>query len=292
MDYTYPTLVARFRSEYLHGDRFAALADVCFNDHTPVDADLIRAGSALVFCSTHQLPAAFAAMRGSTHPYVLISHNSDHNVDEALYQQKPSNVLHWFAQNVLLERSDLTPIPIGLERQGIVAERDIVGSMLLQLQQGRPMRQKWCYLNINPATNDRERKKVLQRLRWKLHFVTTRTRRIAYPKYLSEMAAHRFVVSPPGNGVDCHRTWESLYLGSIPIVKASTAMHSFIPAGVYPMQDLAALTQRQLQAIDLSNDPAKAHPYLFFSYWQAQISAAVARLLPGHVATHSGPTAS
>jgi hypothetical protein len=28
----------------------------------------------------------------------------------------------------------------------------------------------------------------------------------------------KFVVSPPGNGYDCHRTWEAIYLGAVPIV--------------------------------------------------------------------------
>ena len=32
---------------------------------------------------------------------------------------------------------------------------------------------------------------------------------------------HAFVVSPQGNGYDCHRTWEALILGCIPIVKKS-----------------------------------------------------------------------
>jgi len=30
-----------------------------------------------------------------------------------------------------------------------------------------------------------------------------------------------FVISPPGNGFDCHRTWEALYLGAVPIVLKS-----------------------------------------------------------------------
>ena len=29
-----------------------------------------------------------------------------------------------------------------------------------------------------------------------------------------------FVLSPFGNGMDCHRTWETLCLGSIPIIRA------------------------------------------------------------------------
>jgi hypothetical protein len=32
----------------------------------------------------------------------------------------------------------------------------------------------------------------------------------------------KFVISPHGKGLDCHRTWESLYLGSYVIVKTST----------------------------------------------------------------------
>ena len=30
------------------------------------------------------------------------------------------------------------------------------------------------------------------------------------------------MLSPPGAGVDCHRTWELLYLGCIPIVEHSS----------------------------------------------------------------------
>jgi hypothetical protein len=35
------------------------------------------------------------------------------------------------------------------------------------------------------------------------------------------MLSHPFVLSPPGAGPDCHRHWESILLGSIPIVLRS-----------------------------------------------------------------------
>lgn len=38
-----------------------------------------------------------------------------------------------------------------------------------------------------------------------------------YFNYLSEF---KFVLSPRGTGVDCHRTWEALYVGVIPIVRS------------------------------------------------------------------------
>ena len=30
-----------------------------------------------------------------------------------------------------------------------------------------------------------------------------------------------FVPSPAGNGIDCHRTWEAIYLGAVPVVLKS-----------------------------------------------------------------------
>ncbi len=39
--------------------------------------------------------------------------------------------------------------------------------------------------------------------------------------FLKEVAMSYFVISPEENGVDCHRTWEALYLRAIPIVTRS-----------------------------------------------------------------------
>jgi hypothetical protein len=35
------------------------------------------------------------------------------------------------------------------------------------------------------------------------------------------MSDYAFVLSPFGNGMDCHRTWEALLCGCIPIVRSS-----------------------------------------------------------------------
>ena len=37
--------------------------------------------------------------------------------------------------------------------------------------------------------------------------------------FLKEMVKTKFTISPEGNGVDTHRTWEALYLKSIPVVE-------------------------------------------------------------------------
>ena len=54
-----------------------------------------------------------------------------------------------------------------------------------------------------------------------------RNSQLNFENYLEDLSHHKFAVSPEGNGIDCHRTWECLYLGVIPIVKESKAMSFF-----------------------------------------------------------------
>jgi len=55
----------------------------------------------------------------------------------------------------------------------------------------------------------------------------TNKQNVPWKKYYDGIASHKFVISPRGNGVDCHRTWEALYLRTIPIVKESICMNEF-----------------------------------------------------------------
>jgi len=281
MEFTRANLAQSFSSEYLHGDRFVGLADWAFNNDASMKDCQFGGRDGVVFCCTHYVEKIFEVMRGQPHQFVLITHNSDWNVKEELYAKKPSNVVHWFAQNVLVDKHDLIPIPIGFERQGLAKDRDVAGTMQAQMKAGRPGRQKWCYLNISPSTNDAERLHVLRALRWKFHFVTARTRRVSYTTYVSEMASHRFVVSPPGNGVDCHRTWESLYLGSIPIVKDSVCMRAFAPVGLMGVPDISEISKLELREYFEHSRQVGDLRLLFFSYWKSLISSVVAKLLPG-----------
>ena len=42
-----------------------------------------------------------------------------------------------------------------------------------------------------------------------------------FNQYIKETAEHKFQLSPPGLGPDCYRVWESLLVGTIPIVEHS-----------------------------------------------------------------------
>jgi len=77
-----------------------------------------------------------------------------------------------------------------------------------------------------------------------VQFQTTKVRRIDLWR---EKARYAFVVSPHGNGLDCHRTWESLVLGNIVIVKRSSLDPLYEGLPVVILDDWREITLENLQ---------------------------------------------
>ncbi len=67
--------------------------------------------------------------------------------------------------------------------------------------------------------------------------------------YYANIARHRFTLSPEGNGIDCYRHWESLYLGTIPIVMVSPATTSFVGLPMLYTRDYSEITEGYLDRV-------------------------------------------
>jgi hypothetical protein len=98
---------------------------------------------------------------------------------------------------------------------------------------------------------------------------------IPYPmpkeEYEAALADARAVVCPPGNGIDTHRCWETLYHGGWAIVQDN--VHTRLLLAEWP--DLPLLLVRD--AADLASlvvpaqQPAQLHPILFRGWWERAI---------------------
>jgi hypothetical protein len=65
--------------------------------------------------------------------------------------------------------------------------------------------------------------------------------RVPQNAFMDLMSRHKFVLSPPGNAIDCHRTWEALMVGTIPVVlDTPLAPHAYegLPVVVVPNWNL------------------------------------------------------
>ncbi len=95
-------------------------------------------------------------------------------------------------------------------------------------------------------------------------------------EYEAALAGARAVVCPPGNGIDTHRCWETLYHGGWAIVQDN--VHTRLLLAEWP--DLPLLPVRD--AADLTSlavpveQPTRLHPILFREWWVREVNELLA----------------
>ena len=83
------------------------------------------------------------------------------------------------------------------------------------------------YVNCDVRSNRNKRVPLMELMRRKGYKVIVGEKSLDQEVYWTELAQSKFIISPPGNGVDCHRIWESIYLGTIPIVERNIVLEPF-----------------------------------------------------------------
>jgi hypothetical protein len=187
------------------------------NPHSIKDGDII-------YCDTHQI-LQFKDILNLKYDLTIITHNSDYYVCDG----KPSDQMgvnidlftcfkKWYAQNCYSQNPNVTPIPIGFENKkwekifgpktkyiNIISEHEIEPTELV-------------YFNCNLNTNFKERKACYD-FSINSSYTNVDQPTLLYYEYLRRIKQHKFILSPRGNGLDSHRTWEVLKLKRIPVIK-------------------------------------------------------------------------
>ena len=116
-------------------------------------------------------------------------------------------------QNILFEHPKLLLIPIGIANSMWAH-----GSLNAFNIQKTLIKSKDIYFFFNLYTNKNERFECYNEILKKgLSF----GKQMNYYDYIKDLSLYKYAICPPGNGVDCHRLWECLYLDVIPILKRS-----------------------------------------------------------------------
>jgi len=149
----------------------------------------------------------------------------------------------WFVQNIDRAPSPkLIPIPVGAANS-CWPHGDI--ELLKQgetLSREKEERSIFCYLNYTPLPNRADCTAHFRELGVPF------TKRVSFKDYLQDLGESVFVPSPPGNGADCHRTWEALLLGCYPIVKSSALNPLYRELPVVVVEDWAEAIPPFLEA--------------------------------------------
>ena len=150
--------------------------------------------------------------------FIIFCSNEDTPITEDIHLHIPQNVLAIYAANAIGCGGKLHPFPYGLQRKlyPVDVRLDVMQSAIKH----DPKPTKLLYINHAEHTNLSERGNIREMFANK-SFATI-SPRVDYPEYCKQIQAHKFMICPEGNAVDCHRNWEVLLLKRVPIMKKNS----------------------------------------------------------------------
>ncbi len=197
----------------INNQRIADLANTVYSQEDVLPGPI-------VYCRTHWIKKRFEKL--ATFPScVLVTSFSDDSVTNEMAAACPPNVKKWYSNNVMTHNPRVEAFPIGHsysdEKEAIFFE---------QYAKGHQTDVNWCTMCFlrNIPRNPNPREGIYEELGG-CSFITVKGGfdHIGADEFYQDMRHHTYTISPPGAGPDCHRHWEAIALGCIPIVLRSRA---------------------------------------------------------------------
>lgn len=273
----------------------------CNNDYNyllnMLKSNKMKDGMTIYVCSDLLKYFVYYILPKIKNKFVLLSGDSDLCVPiEILNQRETMLLVHspflikWFAQNTRIQETDkINQMPIGLDYHTIfhnlnckwrqntedilpLSQENILKNVLLN---ALPFYERIPKIYVNfTINNDRfkQRQKSLKTIPKDLMHINQQFT----PRTLNweQMIKYTFVLSPFGVGMDCHRTWEALCLGCIPIVCAPHFKNLFNGLPVLNVNDWNDINETLLlNTINQFKETNFNYQKLTLDYWKRKIAS-------------------
>jgi hypothetical protein len=152
------------------------------------------------------------------HKFNLITHNSDLCFTQDHFNQLKPYVNRVYAINNICQDDAVVTIPIGF--------RDMPVYTIPILKETKQPQDKdtLIYINFSIETNISKRSDCYNVFKDQQY--VTKGQGLPLSEFYNMLAKSKYVLSPEGTGIDCHRIYESIYFDAIPIIK-KTDMDGF-----------------------------------------------------------------
>ncbi len=264
---------SRTNAPFISGDGMANLCEVSM--YSPMwrrgvpSATKIKNAST-IFIPGHRLDEFLQRYEGSLTARVLVIGNSDRDYFSVDFQI-PKSVKLILLQNSHVSGDSIETMPIGIEN----------------LRYGRNGFKRYFKCKdvskvnkvlVGPySMTHSERVEINQFASIENPKFTVLTEHVS-PKHLASIASkYSFIACPRGNGTDTHRFWETLYRGSIPIVKRSAWSTSLRKHG-FPFIEVESWSLHEIdEVVESYRGPMqfnpKEIPALWLPYWNRLIQS-------------------
>lgn len=152
-------------------------------------------------------------------PYIMLSHGDflDLVQEESLRYLDDEKIIAWFAIHPPKHwHPKFFPIPLGISQKREIFDRQ--RHYIRLFERMREVKKTRLLSGLFSTYANPEREALKNSFAHKSYYYPS-YKAIPFDRYLEELAASAFTLSPRGWGPDCYRTWEALFVGTIPVVK-------------------------------------------------------------------------
>ena len=257
----------RINFPYLSGDGFEALCD--FSAYSLkrnfINVQEISAARS-IFCTSSNIEELLQKFGSDINAAILVLGNSDRDFFN-FNLKLPGSISRVYLQNSHISDSFFHTLPIGLENLRLA--RNGIPSLF---KPAKMEQVKKYEILVGPYSPTHAERKEVQKWKTVKHKKMTFLEEYASPRKLSRLSPqYLFVACPRGNGTDTHRFWETLYRGSIPVVKKSNWSASlrnlnipFIEISSWDFDEFIDVISTQ----SFKSTNPKEIPELWSGYWQ------------------------
>jgi hypothetical protein len=216
------------------------------------DGDIIFVKSDYIFNGTFQT----YHLNSIKTKFILVSGVSSFSIDEGVSSYKDilenENLIKWFCTNPPQEKHEkIEWLPIGFEekeREG--GNQEILKSFYKEY--------KWedkkdrIYIPYHGSTFG-TRKDNIELVKM-FSNVDVEENKLDFVSYLNKMSEYKYVLSLRGAGWDCHRHYESILVGSVPIMDGGPIMKAFLENNipVFNISDIGSISFEKKYNFDKS----------------------------------------
>lgn len=267
---------------FVSGDTFRAGANHIWETKRIFSAEQVRHGD-VIFCESEKAGDQFLqVVKKINARFVLLLGNSDKNHGQNLTElmHKLPSGISIFAQNLVEQVDGVNPLPIGLENAWRVNFGRVGDFKSLRRRlQHKAFRVMWRF---SEQTNPSVRVSVADQL--STIAVADLQPYLSPANHRKALARYAFVASPPGNGLDTHRTWEAMYLHCVPIVLRSEMTEQYDSLGlpiwvVDNYKEIEQHDEKSLEEVYIKFLPFFEAEPLWMPYWVKRIEYAQESLI-------------
>lgn len=284
------------QKNYLSSESFLGFADhvfcyfsLTYMGNISLDTNNVMEGDSIFVSEYHALDFILNYHPKINNSYVLLIGISglDYNGEILGHIVNDSKVLSIFSSDVnKIRHPKIIPVPLGIWSDRFFPKVDPASSYsifpkgnrnwdtyidTLSLIRSRSLEKRHLgYLNVTVE-------RCPLRASWFNYlkdkpFCYTVEQRIPCEEFLEDIARSHFVFSPPGDAFDCFRTWEALYLGSIPIVISSAQDSLYEGLPVVIIQNIEEVNEKfLLEKLDEFSKQEFCFSKLDPEYWRTLI---------------------